>query len=49
MNGADVNNLEYINYDRDDEIATLVHAYNRMVTDLAESTRKLAQAERDKT
>ena len=48
MNGADVNNLEYINYDRDDEIATLVHAYNRMVTDLAESTRKLAQAERDK-
>ena len=40
--------LEYISYDRDDEISVLVNAYNRMVTELSESSRKLAQAERDK-
>ena len=48
MSSADINSLEYIDYDRDDEITTLVDAYNRMVTELSESTRKLAQAERDK-
>ena len=48
MNSADINSLEYIVYKRDDEISSLVDAYNRMVHDLSDSTRKLAQAERDK-
>ncbi len=48
MNVADIHKLEYIIYKRDDEISSLVDAYNRMVKDLSESTRKLAQAERDK-
>ena len=39
---------EYIDYDRDDEVSSIVQAYNRMVTELSESSRKLAQAERDK-
>ena len=47
MNAADINNLQYINYKREDEISSLVDAYNRMVKDLSESTVKLAQAERD--
>ena len=45
---TDIDKLEYLRYDRDDEISTLVQSYNRMVTELSESTRKLAQAERDK-
>ncbi len=48
MNIADVHGLEYIIYKREDEISSLVDAYNRMVKDLSESTRQLAQAERDK-
>ena len=48
MNSADINNLEYIIYKREDEISSLVDAYNRMVKDLSDSTRQLAQAERDK-
>ena len=48
MNVTDVDHLDLISYDRDDEISSLVGAYNRMVVDLSESTRKLAQAERDK-
>ncbi|MBQ9476003.1 MAG: cache domain-containing protein [Bacteroidales bacterium] len=48
MQSADIDHLEYIDYDRDDEISSLVAAYNRMVGDLKESTHKLAQAERDK-
>ena len=48
MNVADVHNLEYIIYKREDEISALVDAYNRMVHDLSDSTRQLAQAERDK-
>ena len=48
MNAAGLDNLQYIEYDRDDEISSLVQAYNRMVTELSESTRQLAQAERDK-
>lgn len=48
MNVADVHNLEYIIYKREDEISSLVEAYNRMVRDLSDSTRQLAQAERDK-
>ena len=48
MDSADLGSLEYIDYDRDDEISSIVQAYNRMVTELSESSRKLAQAERDK-
>ena len=48
MNSAGLESLEYINYDRDDEISSIVQAYNRMVAELSESSKKLAQAERDK-
>ena len=48
MSAADVESLEYIQYDNDDEITSLVQSYNRMVGDLTRSTRQLAQAERDK-
>lgn len=47
MTSADINKLEYIIYQRDDEISSLVDAYNRMVRDLSDSTIQLAQAERD--
>ena len=48
MSNADLGSLEYIDYDRDDEVSSIVQAYNRMVTELSVSSRKLAQAERDK-
>lgn len=48
MAKADINNPEYIIYKREDEISSLIDAYNRMVKDLSESTQKLASAERDK-
>lgn len=48
MNKTDIHNPEYIIYKREDEISTLVDAYNRMQEDLAESTKMLASAERDK-
>ena len=48
MNRADIHHLEQIEYDRDDEISSLVDAYNRMVVDLSDSTQKLTLAERDK-
>lgn len=48
MSNAGLDSLELIEYDRNDEITTLVNSYNRMVKELSESTRKLAQAERDK-
>lgn len=48
MKETDINHLEPLVYERDDEISTLVTAYNRMVSVLADSTRKLAQAERDR-
>ena len=48
MASADLESLEYLDYDRDDEVTSIVQAYNRMVTELSESSRKLAQAERDK-
>ena len=47
MKSADISHLEYIDYQRDDELTSLVDAYNRMVKDLSDSTRQLAQAERD--
>jgi len=48
MEATDVDSLEYIQYSNKDEISSLVTSYNRMVSDLSESTRQLAQAERDK-
>ena len=48
MSGGNINKLEYIIYKREDEISSLVDAYNRMVKDLSDSTKQLAQAERDK-
>ena len=48
MHRTNIDNFEYIDYDRKDEISSLVDAYNLMVDDLAESTKQLAQAERDK-
>lgn len=48
MSNADIDHLEHIEYKGEDEIYSLVEAYNRMVKDLKESTKKLAQAERDK-
>lgn len=46
---GDVDRLEHIEYNQEDELTSLVQSYNRMVTDLSESTRRLAQAERDRT
>ena len=48
MTVTDLDHLEPIVYEQDDEITPLVQAYNRMVGDLGESTRRLAQVERDK-
>ena len=48
MEAGGVDRLEYISYDRQDEISSLVQSYNRMVSDLTASTKALAQAERDK-
>ena len=48
MKAARTGGLEYIIYDREDEIATLVRAYNLMVHDLSESSKQAAQVERDK-
>lgn len=48
MKLAKTSGLEYIIYDRDDEIASVVDSYNRMVHDLSESSKQAAQLERDK-
>lgn len=48
MTVSDVDHLEYIIYDQEDELSSLVRSYNLMVHDLSDSTRQLAQAERDK-
>ena len=48
MTVSDVDHLEPLVYDGDDEITPLVEAYNRMVQVLGESSRRLAQVERDK-
>lgn len=48
MKQARTSGLEYIIYDRDDEISPLVRAYNLMVHDLSESSKQAAQLERDK-
>ena len=48
MNEVSISNLEYIIYERDDEVSRLVQAYNRMVHDLYNSTKQLAEAERNR-
>ena len=48
MQQAKNHGLEYIIYDRDDEIATLVDSYNRMVHDLSESSKQSATVERNR-
>jgi len=48
MNLARTKGLEYIIYDREDEISSLVRAYNLMVHDLSESSKQVAAAERNK-
>ena len=48
MTVTDIDHLEPLIYHQDDELTPLVDAYNRMVKDLGESSRRLAQAERDK-
>ncbi|MBR1872699.1 MAG: hypothetical protein IJ795_05780 [Bacteroidales bacterium] len=48
MNSARTDGLEYIIYEREDEISALVRAYNLMVHDLSESSKQMAQVERDK-
>ena len=48
MSVTDIHKLKPISYQRDDEISSLVEAYNRMVKELGDSTVRLAQAERDK-
>jgi len=48
MTTTGIESLEEIEYDREDEISSLVGAYNRMVSQLRSSSAKLAQAEREK-
>ncbi|MCH5173365.1 MAG: HAMP domain-containing protein [Bacteroidales bacterium] len=48
MKRAGHGDMGHISYGRRDEITTLVDAYNRMVDELSESSRRLALAERDK-
>ncbi len=48
MDTANIEKLEYIQYPYDDEITSLVKSYNSMVGELSQSTKQLAQAERDK-
>ncbi len=48
MTVTDIDHLEPLEYNQDDEITPLVQAYNRMVKDLGDSSRRLAQVERDK-
>ncbi len=48
MSTADLSNLEQIEYNRKDEISAIVDKYNKMVTVFSDSTKQLAQDERDK-
>lgn len=47
MNKVDIHNLEEIEYKGNDEISSLVGAYNKMLRALKESSSQLAKAERD--
>lgn len=48
MNAARTEGMEYIIYEREDEVSSVVRAYNLMVHDLNESSKQMAQVERDK-
>ncbi|MGM9742486.1 MAG: ATP-binding protein [Candidatus Cryptobacteroides sp.] len=48
MLSARTGGLEYIIYDKEDELTGLVRAYNLMVHDLSESGKQVAQAERER-
>lgn len=48
MTNTNIHLFEYIIYKRNDEISSIVDAYNRMVHDLKESTKQLTKVERDK-
>lgn len=48
MSKSDLQSLEYVDYEREDEVSSIVQAYNRMVREMILSSKKLAQAERDK-
>lgn len=41
--------IEHIDYQSKDELGVLIKAYNKMVDDLEDSSRRLAQTEREKT
>ena len=47
MDSVDIHKLEEIEYQGNDEVSSLVEAYNKMVRELESSTRQLAKAERD--
>lgn len=48
METADLSGLEHIEYEADDEIASLIKAYNRMVDVIESSAKVMAGKERDK-
>ena len=48
MDNGGLDSMEPIEYDRKDEVYSIVQAYNSMVAKLSESSRRLASAERDK-
>lgn len=48
MDNGGIDSMEPIEYNRKDEVYSIVQAYNSMVGKLSESSRKLAAAERDK-
>ena len=49
MDNGGIDSMEPIDYEgKDDEISTIVQAYNSMVAKLSESSKQLAAAERDK-
>ena len=47
MDSVDIHNLQKIDYNGNDEISSLVKAFNKMVDVLSASSRQLAKAERD--
>lgn len=48
MDNGGIDSMEPIDYNRKDEVYSIVQAYNSMVATLSESSRQLAAAERDK-
>ncbi|MCQ2142904.1 MAG: ATP-binding protein [Bacteroidales bacterium] len=48
MSRTDISNLSHIEYNREDEIKSLVTAYNKMVDTVRESSAEIVRAERNK-